>query len=114
MIQELKAKAAKHWRTFLPTKWAALMQADRVDLELTHAARQAEAQIRQMMQGGARLDEAEERVLPTLIYLPPETDGLDEEAAQEEADLEAEYQQNVGRPMSGYLREVMEQDPKNG
>jgi len=110
MIQELKALAAEHWRTYLPTKWAALMAADRVDLELTQAATLAEKQIRELMLKGAREDEAREMVLPDLIYLPPEESGLSPEAQEEEAELEAEYQATVGQPMSGYLREVMEQD----
>lgn len=110
MIQELKALAADHWRTYLPTKWAALVAADRVDLELTQAATLAEQQIRELMRKGAREDEAREMVLPDLIYLPPEASGLSPEAQEEEAELEEEYQRTVGQPMSGYLREVMEQD----
>ena len=92
MIQELKAKAAEHWQTYLPTMWATLVSEDRVDEALTKAATEAESQIRALMENGARLDEAEEIVLPQLIYLPPETDGLDEELRVELAQKEEEYQ----------------------
>lgn len=92
MIQELKAKAAEHWQTYLPTMWAELVAEDRVDEALTKAATEAESEIRTLMERGARLDEAEEMVLPKLIYLPPETDGLDPEVAAELAQKEAEYQ----------------------
>lgn len=110
MIQELKAKAAEHWRTYLPKKWAALVEADRVDLELKAAATEAERQIRMLMQRGARQDEAEEMVLPDLILLRPEVTQPDEDLAAEEEALEAEYQENVGRPNANWLQKVMEQD----
>lgn len=90
MFEELKAKAAEHWETFLPGLWAQLRQEDRLDLALNEAARKAHDQIRTLMDQGLRQDEAEERVLPDLIYLPPETDGLDPETARELAEKRAE------------------------
>lgn len=99
MIQELKAKAAEHWQTYLPQKWADLIAEDRVDLELTRAATQAEAEIRQWMERGARLDEAEEIVLPQTIYLPPETSGLDKETEEELRQMEDRYQREIGSTM---------------
>ena len=104
MIQELKSKAAAHWMEFLPEKWAELVAEDRVDAELNLAARAAEKEIRQLMANGARLDEAEEIVLPTLILLPPEEQEEDEESRE----MEAEYQRTVGRPMSSWMREADE------
>lgn len=92
MIQELKAKAREHWENFLPTMWAELVAEDRVDQALTEAAAAAEKEIRHLMGRGARLDEAEEIVLPSLIYLTPETAGLDEESQAESDQMEAEYQ----------------------
>lgn len=104
MIQELKSKAAAHWMEFLPQKWADLVAEDRVDAELNLAAHAAEKEIRQLMAMGARLDEAEEIVLPTLILLPPEEQDEDEESRE----MEAEYQRTVGRPMSSWMREADE------
>lgn len=109
MIQELKSKAAAHWQEFLPQKWAELMEQDRVDSELNRAAQAAEKEIRRLMASGARLDEAEEMVLPTLILLPPEEMPEDEESQE----MEEEYQRTVGRPMSQYLREADEAHEKD-
>jgi len=94
MIEELKAKAANHWRRWLPKKWAALVAEDRVDEELTISATQAEKAIRQWMDGGARLDEAEEIVLPEIILLKPEPKAR----TPEEKMLEKEYQATYGTP----------------
>lgn len=95
MIQELKEKAREHWMNFLPSKWAELVDEDRVDQALTEAATAAEKAIRQWMAKGARLDEAEEMVLPSLIYLPPEkgATGLDKESQAESDQMEAQYQE---------------------
>lgn len=94
MIQELKAKAAEHWQNFLPQKWATLVAEDRVDEALTKAATQAESEIRALMDRGARLDEAEEIVLPQSILLKPEpgVSGLGAEVDEELAQKEVEYQ----------------------
>ncbi len=108
MIQELKKKAADHWRAYLPTKWANLMRTDSLDLELNRAAREAASEIRTLMDRGARLDEAEEIVLPQLIYLEPETDGLDEEQRAEDAEIEAEYQRTTGIPMANLYKGMEE------
>lgn len=105
MIQQLKSKAAAHWMEYLPQKWAQLLAEDRVDAELNLAARAAEKEIRRLMANGARLDEAEEIVLPSLILLPPE----DQEEDEESLEMEEEYQRTVGRPMSSYLREASEE-----
>lgn len=97
MIQELKQKAAEHWREWLPRKWASLMASGMVDQALTTAATQAEQEIRQWMERGARLDEAEEIVLPQLILLPPENPeslgdaDLDEELQAKEAQTRKIY-----------------------
>lgn len=94
MIQELKAKAAEYWQTFLPQKWAVLVAEDRVDEELTRVATRAESEIRALMERGVRLDEAEEIVLPETIYLPPEEGetGLGPEIDAELAKKEQDYQ----------------------
>ncbi len=98
MIEELKAKAAQHWKEWLPTMWATLVKEDRVDLALTQAATKAADQILELMRQGARLDEAEEMVLPELILLPPENKGSTGSAAQDEelAQMEAEYRETYG------------------
>lgn len=102
MIQELKAKAAEHWKEWLPAKWAKLVAEDRVDLALTQAATQAEAEIREWMDRGARLDEAEEIVLPQLILLPPEVKDStgDPEQDQELQAMEDRHQNLEARLQS--------------
>jgi hypothetical protein len=75
MIEELKRRAAEHWQEWCPRRWASLVKAGILDEALTKAATQAEREIRQLMRGGARLDEAEEMVLPEWILLPPEKKG---------------------------------------
>lgn len=97
MIQELKAKAAEYWREWLPQKWADLVAEDQVDEALTQAATQAEQEIRALMAQGARLDEAEEIVLPQTILLPPEAgvSGLGPEIDAELAQKEADYQKEM-------------------
>lgn len=98
VIEELKAKAMAHWRLWLPEKWAALVAADRVDEALSNAARAAEKEIRQLMRAGAKLNEAEEMVLPEYILLPPEDENadLDEESRAELAQMEADYLEVYG------------------
>ena len=108
MIQELKQKAAEHWRTYLPTKWAELIRTDRLDLELTKAATEAASEIQTLINRGARLDEAEEIVLPQLIFLAPETDGLDEDQRAEDEAIEAEYQRTTGIPMANLYKGMEE------
>ena len=97
MINELKHKAATHWMEWLPKKWETLVKEDRVDEELTRVAIQAEQEIRQWMERGARLDEAEEIVLPQLILLKPEK-GAWLEVEAEEAAREAAHQQMMREP----------------
>jgi len=97
MLNELKHKAAEHWMEWLPRKWAALVKEDRVDLELTRVATQAEREIREWMERGARLDEAEEIVLPQLILLKPEK-GAWPEVEAEEAAREARHQRVMREP----------------
>ena len=96
MIEELKHRAAEHWMEWLPKKWAALVKEDRVDQELNRVAIQAEREIRQWMSRGARLDEAEEIVLPELILLKPEK-GAWPEAEAEDAAREARHQRIEAR-----------------
>lgn len=91
MIEELKAKAAAHWKEWLPKRWESLQAAGALDQALTRSARLAEREIREWMERGARLDEAEEIVLPQYILLTPENPGslADEELDQELAQIEA-------------------------
>lgn len=98
MIEELKSKAAAHWRQWLPKKWAALVKEDRVDEALSKAARAAEREIRKLVIAGARMWEAEEMVLPEYILLPPEDPDADLEAEEREelAQMEAEYLKAYG------------------
>ncbi len=99
MIQELKSKAATHWQEWLPIKWAKLVAEDRVDEALNQAARAAEKEIRRWMALGARLDEAEERVLPELILLKPEPEDENDWMVKELAAMEDTYQRQMRADM---------------
>jgi hypothetical protein len=116
MIEELKAKAAEHWSEWLPAKWAALVEENRVDQELTRVATLAEREIREWMNRGARLDEAEEIVLPRLILLPPEnkdsTGSLEQD--QELIQMEAEYQERMRRETAAMRTLQIQQDVDEG
>lgn len=116
MIEELKAKAADHWQEWLPAKWANLVAEDRVDLELTRAATQAEREIREWMDRGARLDEAEEMVLPRTILLAPEpgVSGLGEEIDEELRQREADYQEMIRRENAHIRAFRIEQEMQEG
>ena len=52
MIEELKSKAAHHWKTYLPRMWKQLIAEDRLDLTLNQAARAAEKTIWYWMDKG--------------------------------------------------------------
>ncbi len=99
MRKQLKHKAMIHWQEWLPIKWAELVAEDRVDEALNQAARAAEKEIRQLMAQGARLDEAEEIVLPTWILLPPEPEPEDDWMAKEIAEMEDVYQSRMAAEM---------------
>ena len=98
MYEELKAKACEHWQHWLPRRWANLVATNTVDKALSTAARHAEQEIRQWMERGARLDEAEEIVLPEWILLKPEVSGMSPAMEEEAEALEAEYQRIYGSP----------------
>lgn len=91
MYEELKAKACEHWQHWLPRRWANLVATNTVDKALSTAAMNAEKEIREWMERGARLDEAEEIVLPEWILLKPEVSGMRPEMEEEAEALEAEY-----------------------
>jgi hypothetical protein len=116
MIEELKAKAAEHWETWLPGMWADLIAEDRLDQALTQAAMQAEREIREWMDRGARLDEAEEMVLPRIILLTPEpgVSGLDEEIDEELLQREADYQEMIRREDASMRAFRIEQEVLEG
>ena len=116
MIEELKAKAAEHWETWLPEMWADLIAENRLDQALTQAAMQAEREIREWMDRGARLDEAEEMVLPKTILLTPEpgVSGLGEEIDEELRQREADYQEMIRRENAHIRAFRIEQEMQEG
>jgi hypothetical protein len=91
--EALAAKARKHWAEWLPEKTAALKAEGKFGEATMVAARQAEGEIRNLMAQGYQRHEAEEVILPQLILLKPEP-GADE-LADEEAELEAEFQRTI-------------------
>lgn len=72
MERELTRRALDHWREWLPEKYADLQRNNMLVQTAASAAEMAARDIRELMQCGARLDEAEEIVLPQYILLPPE------------------------------------------
>ena len=98
MERRLTSKAIHHWKEWLPKKHAELQADNQLVTTATAAARNAEKEIRELMEAGARLDEAEEIVLPKHILLPPEEAEADDWEAQELAEREAEYRAKM-RPM---------------
>lgn len=94
MERRLANKAIRHWREWLPNRYKELVEANELVTAAAAAAAGAAREIRELMQAGARLDEAEEVVLPKWILLPPEepdTEDPDWEAT-ELMDREAAYQ----------------------
>jgi hypothetical protein len=67
--------AEMHWRKYLPKKYKALQEAGTLEQELMKASLQTEDMLVDLgAEGGMRLNEAKEIVLPQFILLPPETD----------------------------------------
>lgn len=94
MERRLANKALRHWKEWLPNRYKELLEANQLTTAAAAAAAGAAREIRELMQAGARLDEAEEVVLPKWILLPPEEADPDEPdwEAAELADKEAAYQ----------------------
>lgn len=72
MERRLARKALNHWREWLPTMYADLQRHNMLTTTAAKSAEMAAREIRELMQAGARLDEAEEIVLPKYILLTPE------------------------------------------
>lgn len=94
MERRLANKAIRHWREWLPNRYRELLEANELVTAAAAAAAGAAREIKELMQAGARLDEAEEVVLPKWILLPPEEPDPEEPdwEATELADREAAYQ----------------------
>ena len=72
MERRLANKAIRYWKDWLPNRYKELLEANQLVTAANAAAAGAAKEIRELMQAGARLDEAEEVVLPKYILLPPE------------------------------------------
>ena len=92
MERRLTRKAMNHWRDWLPVMYADLNQRNQLVTTAARAAKKAAKEIRQLMEAGARLDEAEEVVLPKYILLPPE-ESDDEEYDEEERTRDEELRE---------------------
>lgn len=87
MERRLASKAIRYWKEWLPNRYRELLEANELVTAAAAAAAGAAKEIRQLMAAGARLDEAEEVVLPKWILLQPEEPDQ-EEPDWEETELE--------------------------
>lgn len=71
-IEELQAKAKKHWTKWCPHMVKDMKEQNLFDKLTLGAAKRAQFQIDQLMKAGYQLHEAEEVVLPDEILVPPE------------------------------------------
>ncbi len=94
MERRLASKAIRYWKDWLPKRYKELLDANQLVTAAAAAAAGAAKEIKELMQAGARLDEAEEVVLPKWILLQPEEPDLEDPdwEASELMDKEAAYQ----------------------
>jgi hypothetical protein len=87
----LKSKILRHWKKWLPEKYARLKKEGILDQEAQARATMAQEEIESLMARGYQEHEAEEVVQAQVLEKPePE----DDEQAKELAEMEAEYQKN--------------------
>ena len=72
MERRLANKTIQYWKNWLPNRYKELLEANQLVTAAAAAAAGAAKEIKELMQAGARQDEAEETVLPKWILLPPE------------------------------------------
>lgn len=97
----LTSKILKHWKQWLPMKYARLKAEGILDQEAQARAANAQQEISDLMSRGYQEHEAEE-VVQAHVLEKPEVDGLDEDQRNELAEKEKAYQKNppvqVGDP----------------
>ncbi len=86
MERLLVNKAIRHWREWLPNRYAELLAANQLLTAAEAAAKGAAKEMRELMEAGFRRDEAEEIVLPKWILLPPEETTEDESEESSESE----------------------------
>jgi hypothetical protein len=64
--------ALRHWKEWCPSLYRELKKDGTLNKAAQDASKNAARQVAELMQAGARQDEAEEIVLRELILLPPE------------------------------------------
>lgn len=74
-IEELQAKAKKHWTKWCPHMVKDMKKQNLFDKLTLGAAKRAQFQIDQLIKAGYQKNEAEEVVLPDEILIPPEKPG---------------------------------------
>ena len=70
--EQLKGMAIAHWANYLPKYVKGLVKRNRLQEVATKAAERAQGEIRELMEAGYQLHEAEEVVLPRYILLKEE------------------------------------------
>jgi hypothetical protein len=89
--------ARKHWKEYLPKKWAALQANGETQAAVMAAAQQAQEMKAQLMQSGFQEHEADEVVRAEFILLKPEPEASGED--DEDRAREAAYQKTM-RPLN--------------
>ena len=87
-VAELESLARKHWKKWLPEKYAAAKANGTLNEETRGAALLAQKEIGHLMARGYQEHEAREVALPMFILLPPE-DGPEDEQDRELAEWNA-------------------------
>jgi hypothetical protein len=89
----LKSKILKHWKEWLPKKYARLKKEGILDQEAQSIAVRAQEEMESLRASGYPEFAAEE-VVQAWVLEKPQVDGLDEEQREELAEKEREYQKN--------------------
>lgn len=95
MERRLTNKAIRHWKEWLPNRYAELLEANQLITAAEAAAKGAAQEMKALMDAGMRRDEAEEIVLPKWILLPPESSASEDADWEDDelAELEDQYRE---------------------
>lgn len=86
--QAFAAMARRHWKEWLPNRWAALQASGQTEAAVLAAAQAAQKEKQALMRAGSQEHEADEVVRAQFILLPPEL-----EAENPDPELEAKEQE---------------------
>lgn len=98
MERLLVNKAIRHWKEWLPNRYAELLEANQLITAAEAAAKGAALEMKELMDAGMRRDEAEEIVLPKWILLPPEPE------AEQEAEPETTTEETPDEKLEAWAK----------